>query len=159
MFSLFIIQNILTQNKSQIRKTVHYKNAPLYYPYRYKEGNFVDKCLNLANNMEKMLKQKGQTMTEFSEEIGISRTTLQSLKTRKSLTLHTAVQISDGLGIPLDLLINNENLTDAFNTAKIRMRCIERVAALPKEKQTEFLYHFTKCMEVLMDENNTEQSE
>ena len=116
----------------------------------------MDKGHILADNMEKLLKQKGKTMTEFSEEIGISRTTLQALKKRKSLSLNTAVQISDGLGIPLDLLANNENLTEQFNIAEMWVRCIDRIAALPKEKQTEFLYHFTKCMEVLISEDTIE---
>ena len=119
----------------------------------------MDKCQNFANNMEDMLKQKGKTMSEFSEEIGVSRTTLQSMKKRKNMSLNTAILISDGLGIPVDVLMSKERIGNNFNIAKIWVQCMECYAVLPREKQTEFLYHFTKCMEVLMNENNTEQSE
>ena len=119
----------------------------------------MDKCQNIANNVKKILKQQRKTMTEFSEEIGISRTTLQSIIKRKNMSLNTAIQISDGLGIPIDILAKNEHICTSFNMADIWVQCMECYATLPKEKQSKFLYHFTKCMEVLMDENNTEQSE
>ena len=43
----------------------------------------MNKCQNIANNVREILKQQGKTMTDFSEEIGISRTTLQSINKRK----------------------------------------------------------------------------
>lgn len=119
----------------------------------------MDKCQNIANNVREILKQQGKTMTDFSAEIGGSRTTLQSINKRKNMSLNTAIQIADGLGIPIDILAKKEPICTTFNMADIWVQCIECYAVLPKDKQSVFLYHFTKCMEVLISEDNTEQSE
>ena len=119
----------------------------------------MDKCQNIANNVKDILKQQGKTMTEFSEEIGISRTTLQSISKRKNMSLNTAILIADGLGIPIDILAKNEHICTTFNMAEMWVQCMECYAALPQEKQSVFLYHFTKGMEVLSSEYITEESE
>lgn len=98
-------------------------------------------------------------MTEFSQDIGISRTTQQSLSARKGLSLYTAIQISDGLGIPLDNLIREDDLSHSIYLLRKFLQNLDFYSKLTKENQKLLFYHITECMEIIANEIDTKQPE
>ena len=73
--------------------------------------------------------------------------------------MNTAVQIADGLGIPLDILANNPNIADMLDITEKLIRSLACYSKLSKKNKKIFSYHIIQCMEVLINEDNTEQSE
>lgn len=89
---------------------------------------------NLARNLRSYKTTKDLTMTELSNELDIPEATLRNVMKEGNTTLHTAIRISRGLGIGLDLLINDESFTDKLFIMDQIQRAGCWLADLPPEK-------------------------
>ncbi len=112
----------------------------------------MDKCKIFMKNLQELMQQSSLSTREFAMELGIPRTTLQSAKKRENLSLYTAIQIADGLGIPLDTLINDDKLVEKFSFATWLLKGLDWYTALSAEKQEKILFHVNGLMEVLSHE-------
>ena len=71
-------------------------------------GNILRKCQNFANNLELIRNIRKTTLYEFSQELGIPKSTLQSLLREGNTTLDTAIRIADNLNLSVDALLRND---------------------------------------------------
>lgn len=109
----------------------------------------MKKNRNFARNLEAFQREKRLTLTEFAEEIGIARTTLQSVLNDGNTTLDTAVRISEKVGVPLDVLLSAEPLSEEFSMIRQLVQGFEWFRSLDEERQEAVLYHLRAIREVL----------
>lgn len=100
---------------------------------------------NLSSIMKMIYADRHQTLDEFSEELGISRTSLQKiLKGTSNPTMDTIEQIAKELQVdPSELLFP----LDA-NTSSIA-RIIHKVSCLDPEQQQLFMMRFGEIVRLL----------
>lgn len=123
----------------------------LSYPIP-KEEKSVDKHENLAKKLKWIREAKGYTYVEFAKELGLSKSTIESVISSGHMTLHTAVQISDRLGIPLDILLSDEPLNKEFDVVRWFMRGISTFKDLSGEQQDKITIHLNEILDILRDD-------
>lgn len=102
-----------------------------------------------AKNLEKIREFNGQSLAEFAAEVGIPKSTLQSVRISGHTTLDTAIRISEGLGIPLDSLTGDAALAEKLDVIRYLLRPIDWFQVLSPDEQEEVILHFRKILEVL----------
>lgn len=102
-----------------------------------------------ARNLEIIRKINGQSIAELAKDIDIPKSTLQSVRMSGNTTLDTAVRIADGLQIPLDSLIRDQNLAEKVDIVQHMLQAIEWFRGLSTDEQDEVLLHFRRILEVL----------
>ena len=112
---------------------------------------------NLSKNLRAIRGFKRQV--EFSEEIGITKSTLQSLeKGTTSARLDTLELISSRLGIPVSVLLTDE-LTPVEHSVLLHiLRGMEWYTALPSNEQNSLLQWLQETLAVfskLSDQTGT----
>lgn len=93
--------------------------------------------------------QRNMSLTEFAKEIGIPKSTLQSILEDGNTTLDTAIRISKGLNIPLDTLLRDESTNTNFSIIQWLLKGLSWYSELPAEDQKEVLLLISKLLEVL----------
>jgi len=115
----------------------------------------VEYARNLSKNLRAIRGFK--TQVEFSEEIGITKSTLQSLeKGITSARLDTLELISSRLDIPVSVLLTDE-LTPVEHSVLLHiLRGMEWYTALPPEEQTGLLQWLQETLDVFskLSDNN-----
>lgn len=61
-----------------------------------------------SSNLQSIRKAKNASLTEFAQEIGIAKSTIQSVIKDGNTTLNTAISIANAFGMTLDELVNSE---------------------------------------------------
>lgn len=102
-----------------------------------------------AKNLEAIRIYKEQSISEFAGEIGVPKSTLQSIRVNGHTTLDTAIRIADGLGLPLDSLISDGQLTEKISTVQYLLQAVEWFRVLTSSEQEEVVAYFHKILEVL----------
>lgn len=102
-----------------------------------------------ARNLEAIRKINGQSLAEFAREIGISKSTLQSVRISGHTTLDTAVRISDGLNLPLDSLTGDEDLIRKIDIVEYLLRAISWFQVLSIGEREEVIRCFQRILEVI----------
>ena len=92
-----------------------------------------------AKNLETIRRYRNQSVGEFSREIGIPKSTLQSVRNSGNTTLDTALRIADGLGLPLD----------KTDLVWYLLQSVDWLRGLSKQEQEEVVYHFQRILEVI----------
>ena len=108
--------------------------------------------MEYARNLSKNLRAiRGfKTQVEFSGEIGITKSTLQSLeKGNTSARLDTLELISSRLGIPVSVLLTDELTPGEHGVLLHILRGMEWYTALPPEEQTSLLQWLQETLAVL----------
>ena len=67
---------------------------------------------HLAQNLRKYKELRKLTMKELSEELDIPKATLRNIMKEGNTTLYTAMRVSRGLGISLDMLVSDKQFSD-----------------------------------------------
>lgn len=88
---------------------------------------------------------------ELAKELGIAKSTVESIINSGHMTLHTAVQISERLGIPLDILLSDEPLDQEFDVVRWLMKGIAIYDTLSAEQQEKIAVHVNGIMDTLRD--------
>ena len=109
----------------------------------------MDKHKIFANNLNAIRKAREQSLAEFSAELGIPKSILQSVLKNGQTSLNTAIQISEGLNISLDALVG-ENLSE-LNLSSFRaiLLSLSWFKSLSPDKQVCAVLYLIKLMEVL----------
>lgn len=110
----------------------------------------MDKLELFAKNLEAIRKVNGQSLAEFAKEIGIPKSTLQSIRISGNTTLNTAIQISEGLKIPLDSLVNDDRLVEKINIVRYLLHGLDGLQALSIDKRSKIVLHVQKILEVTL---------
>lgn len=61
-----------------------------------------------SSNLQSIRKAKNASLTEFAQEIGIAKSTIQSVIKDGNTTLNTAISIANAFDMTLDELVNSE---------------------------------------------------
>lgn len=120
----------------------------------------MEKLKRFAQNLDNIKTRNNKSLTEFAQEIGIAKSTVQSILKDGNTTLDTAIRISTALGISLDDLLN-EDIDDIENDggeAKagsletgfgILKRVLGRFDDLDYNEQLELEYCIVRIMDIL----------
>lgn len=101
-----------------------------------------------ARNLETIRKINGQSLAEFAQEIGVPKSTLQSIRLSGHTTLDTATRIADGLNLPLDSLVGDVQLSEKLDIAEYLLRTVDWFRTLSSSEQEETILHFRNILEV-----------
>lgn len=102
-----------------------------------------------AKNLEAIRKYRSQSVGEFSKEIGIPKSTLQSVCNSGHTTLDTAIRISEGLNLPLDSLTGDSHMAEKAQLVRHILQSIDWVRSLSSDEQEEVIHHFQRILEVV----------
>ena len=112
-------------------------------------GILLEKHEIFAKNLETIRRYRNQSVGEFSREIGIPKSTLQSVRNSGNTTLDTALRIADGLGLPLDSLTSDSRLAEKADLVWYLLQSVDWLRGLSKQEQEEVVYHFQRILEVI----------
>lgn len=102
-----------------------------------------------ALNLVALQKYRGQSLGELAEDIGVAKSTLQSVRSGGHTSLDTALRIADGLGLPLDSLTGDGTLPEKIRLAQCLLQSVDWFRALSPDEQEEVLRHFQRILEVI----------
>lgn len=120
----------------------------------------MEKLKRFAQNLDNIKTRNNKSLTEFAQEIGIAKSTVQSILKDGNTTLDTAIRISTALGISLDDLLN-EDIDDIENDGgetkagsletgfEILKRVLGRFDNLDYNEQLELEYCIVRIMDIL----------
>lgn len=109
----------------------------------------MEECRNFAESLEAIRKVRKMTMSGFSRELHVPKSTLQNVLRNGSTSLHTALHIAGQLNVPLSTLTGEANATQNFGTLSSLLECLEWFADLPGEDQRKVTSHLHAIVEVL----------
>lgn len=110
---------------------------------------------NLGENLRNMRSARGLSLAEFSRELDIPKTTLQSILDHGQTSLYTTLHISHKLGIPLDTLTNGVLSGQQFRRLDGFLESLKWFDRLTKKKQEEVCHHVLSLI-LLMQEDHDE---
>lgn len=109
----------------------------------------MDKHQNFAKNLSAIQKIKECSLVEFSKEIGVPKSTLQSVLEDGHTTLDTAIRISEGLNIPLDTLLSDDALAQKLDVLHGFIKDLNWFSSLSASNQKEVVFYLNKILEVI----------
>ena len=104
---------------------------------------------NLAKNLKTLRLSREQSLVEFAEEIGISKSTLQNIESEKSSTLDTVDTISENLGIPASVLLSEQSEPDQLNITLLLIKEMEWFDNMSAEDKQSFIMVINNLLEIL----------
>lgn len=96
----------------------------------------------LAQNLRRYKDLRNLTMKELSEELDIPKATLRHIMNEGNTTLHTAIRISQNIGIGLDILVNDNEFSDKIFIMDQMQRAgswFSQLDSKKKEKMSELM--------------------
>lgn len=109
----------------------------------------------LSENLKAYQMARSKSLLEFSEELGIPKSTIQSIISDGNTTLDTLIRLANALDVSLDELV--------FGNFPIRQKQLHDLqyflhevgcfTKLPPEKQEMFCYHLGELLRLLEYEN------
>ena len=107
------------------------------------------KSNNLSNNLKAYQQLRDSSLTEFSEELGIPKSTLRAVMRDGNTTLDTAIRLAEGLGVSLDELVYDERLPDRIGLAQLLLRGLGWYASLPDDTRTAVAFHIGEILKAV----------
>ena len=104
---------------------------------------------NLSNSLKALCEARNITLQELAEEINIPRSTLQSVLAEGNTTLETLGRISDGTGLPPEMLLQNDGASRKVGIARWVLQGIECYDALSDFQQQRLADYIDGIMEVV----------
>lgn len=105
----------------------------------------------LAENLRKYQSLNHLTLAEFSEELTIPKTTLQSLLKDGNTTLDTLIRVQTALGVTLDELVYGEEWIEKKYIESQVTANVGWLVDLSEEARKEFLLYISKAADVVVD--------
>lgn len=109
----------------------------------------MDKHNHLANNLNAIKEARHRTLSEFSKEIGIPKSTLQYILTDGQTTLDTAMRISSALHIPLDALVTGALPAEELALLSNICESFAWFSTLEQENKDTVVFYLNKLLDVL----------
>lgn len=109
----------------------------------------MDKHQIFAKNLKAIREIDQRSLSEFSKELGIPKSTLQSVLNNGNTTLDTALRISEGLDLPLDSLTGDSRLAEKLDVVQYLLQGLSWFQALSAGDQEEIVLHLRKILEVM----------
>lgn len=102
----------------------------------------------LSDNLKAIQRDRGCNLAEFSVQLGVPKSTLQSVLRDGNTTLETLMRIQQALGISLDELVYGDASSPSKDQVQAMVQCISVYSELPPQKQEQFRFYAGKLMEV-----------
>ncbi len=109
----------------------------------------MNKPSNLAMNLKKIRIDRHLSLTELSRELGIPKSTLQSVLTDGNTSLDTALRISNSLRIPLDALTSSELSPQQSKLLERFLTVLNWYHDFSPEDQREFDVHLAALLRII----------
>lgn len=106
---------------------------------------------HLSDNLKAYQKIREKTLSEFSREIGIAKSTLQSVMVDGNTTVDTLIRIANGLDITLDDLVFGEMQTEQIDKVKNLLTEMQWYTQLAEEQQERLRYHLLEIVRLMKD--------
>lgn len=103
----------------------------------------------LSDNLRQYQRARGETLAEFSEELGIARSTIQSILVDGNTTVDTLIRMANALNISLDELVFGEPPAAAPRSGEEAPDAFRRYSELPPEAQNRLRRHLNEIFELL----------
>lgn len=94
----------------------------------------------LSINLKAYQRARRKTLAEFSEELGVAKSTIQSVMVDGNTTLDTLVRVANALQVSLDELVFGELPVKRMNYIQCFLKDIGWFVKLSPEKQERFCY-------------------
>ena len=94
----------------------------------------------LSINLKAYQRAKKKTLAEFSEELGIAKSTIQSVMMDGNTTMDTLIRVANALQVSLDELVFGELPVKRMNDVQCFLKEINCFVELSPEKQKRFRY-------------------
>ena len=85
----------------------------------------MEHCQNFAANLNAIRRLRNLSLSEFSRELGIPKSTLQSILADGNTSLHTALYIADSLNVPLSSLTGEMIPNRSLDSILSLLNCLE----------------------------------
>lgn len=118
-----------------------YINTYLYNipPYTKERSDFVEIQENMAAVIHALKEKRGQSLTELSEELEISRSALQEyLAGNGNPTLATVEHLAERLGIPSVALVSGTLPSGQFDVLMTLLDSLKLLSGLSADKRRRF---------------------
>ena len=109
----------------------------------------MEKSNNLSRKLKEMQAEKGKSQAEFSRELGIAQSTIQSIMKEGNTTLDTLIRISIATESSLDELVFGDSARKATREFLSVLNCYND---LPEGKQGEVQLHVNALLELFNNE-------
>ena len=104
---------------------------------------------HLSENLRAYQNAKNQTLAEFSQELGVARSTVQSIMVDGNTTVDTLVLMANALQVTLDDLVFGGSPIKNTRDVQHFLRNVGWFTRLPGEKQEKFRYHLHELLKLL----------
>ncbi|MDE7218973.1 MAG: helix-turn-helix domain-containing protein [Oscillospiraceae bacterium] len=102
---------------------------------------------NMAATIRAVMEKENKSLSEFSEELGISRTALYDyIRAKGNPSAATIEHIAERMGISAAALVSDHPCSDQTGTTLLLLGTIQEVAKLPKEDRLRFAELFLEMM-------------
>ena len=105
----------------------------------------------LSDNLKAYQRERDKTLSEFSRELGIAKSTLQSVMTDGNTTVDTLIRIANALDLTLDALVFGVSQEARMDQLEDVLSKLDWYACLPVQKQTLFRYQLNKLLQLLSE--------
>ena len=109
----------------------------------------MDHCGNFAKNLEAIRVLRSASLSEFSEELDVSKSTLQEILRNGNTSLYTATHIAGQLKVPLSTLTGEVVSEESLDALSALLNSFNWFTFLSKEDQQTVTAHIRAIMEVL----------
>lgn len=98
----------------------------------------MERSNNLSDNLKVYQNARRKSLAEFSEELGIARSTMQSILVDGNTTVDTLIRMANTLYVSLDELVFGNLPSKRLDSVQCFLRDMEWFSSLPPEKQEKF---------------------
>ena len=110
---------------------------------------------NLSNFMNAIRSSRKQSITEFANQIGISRSEMQQiLKGSCNLRIDTVKYIADNLKIDPALLLFPSYSEVQYEFALLILHILDTFSKIPKDKQTDAANNFHQLLLIMIENDD-----
>ncbi len=115
----------------------------------------MEKSNLLSSNLRAYQTARNKSLLEFSDELGIPKSTVQSIMLYGNTTLDTLIRLAKALDVSLDELAFGDLPTKQKQLHDLQyfLHEVSWFTKLPPEKQEMFCYHLGELLRLLEYEN------
>lgn len=113
----------------------------------------------LAQNLKKYRELRRISMKAFAEELDMPLSTLRTILKDGNTTLHTAIHISQSLGVSLDMLVGSSCFSDKLFILDYMKKTCQWFSQLPPETRDDIAAHLVSIWKALEQRENDEDRE
>ena len=109
----------------------------------------MERSNRLSDNLKAFQQERRKTQAEFSKELGIPKSTVQSVMVDGHTTVDTLIHMANALDISLDELVFGELSVRRERDVLRFLNEIDWFIKLTADKQEKFKYHLEELLKLL----------